>query len=208
MAATDLAIVNLALAHLGRSAIADLGGDDVAAVTASLFIDEARATLLRDHAWRWATATLELTRADDGGTPTPEYLEDLDWDYVYEYPVDDIVRIIRIRNATNRYKSVPYEIKYNADESLRVICTDEEDACADVVLLVDDPTVYPADFTEAFSWLLAYLLAPTLRADAKTQQRCYQGYQMTLARAKARDGNEHYTDPAETQENPYGDARG
>ncbi len=81
--------------------------------------------------------------------------------------------------------------------SALAIYTDEDDAAIEYTFSVTDTTIYPADFEIAFSYLLAFYIAPKLsRGDLfGMQQRMIQLYQEHLDRALINDTRERRKDP-------------
>lgn len=154
--ASKTEIANLALSHLGVSkSIGNLTSEQSAEAKACRrFYDITLKTTLRDVEWPFATVVVDLGLT--ASNPTEE------WDYSYTYPseCERFVRILSGKSNDTRQSRVPYEI-YNSNSS-RVIYTNEENAQAEIVKLVEDPGFYPSDFQLALSYRLAAYIAPRL----------------------------------------------
>lgn len=153
--ASKVGIVNMALGHLAVSkAIASITEKSEEARAANLYYDTALEMILRDAPWPFATKISSLALVEED--PTDE------WGYSYRYPTD-CLRIKRIlsgvRNDT-RQSRVPYKIL--SDSQGLLVYTDEETAKMEYTAKAEDPQFYPPDFTLAFSFLLAALMANRL----------------------------------------------
>jgi len=100
MAFTQVGAVNLALFNLKQSAISSMSESSVEAETASAVYEYALKEVLERHNWKFALITEELT-LDDLFESTG------DWDYRYEKPVDECLRITKVRDEGDN--KVAYE---------------------------------------------------------------------------------------------------
>lgn len=184
--ATKIGIINQALSHLAISKeISNLDTDrSEEAATARRFYDTALEDTLRDFKWPFATriAALALVETD----PNDE------WDYSYRYPTD-CLRVRRIlsgiRNDT-RQSRVPYKVA--SDSQGILIFTDQEDAEIEYTVRFEDPQFYPSDFAMAFSYCLAYLMAPRITGGDQFRlgDRAFKLYQYQLSKAESNALNE------------------
>lgn len=187
--ASKVGIVNMALGHLAVSkAIASITEKSEEARAANLYYDTALEMVLRDAPWPFATKIASLALVEED--PTDE------WGYSYRYPTD-CLRIKRIlsgvRNDT-RQSRVSYKIL--SDSQGRLVYTDEENAEMEYIATAEDPQFYPPDFTLAFSFLLASLMAKRLTggdqfklgADARAD------YGAMIAVAQSNANNEEQND--------------
>ena len=154
--ASEIAICNLALSHLGvGKEIANLETEtSQEAAACRRFFATARDNTLRDYPWPFATkiASLALIETE----PNDE------WGYSYRYPTD-CVRLRRILSGNrndNRQTRVPYKIAQ--DTSGELLYTDMENAEVEYTVRETDPSRYPSDFAMAFSLRLALYIAPRL----------------------------------------------
>ncbi len=184
--ATEIAICNMALSHLGISKeIANLETElSQEAAACRRFFEQARDNTLRNYPWPFARkiSTLALVETD----PNDE------WGYSYRAP-SDFIRLCRIlsgqRNDTAQSR-VPYKV--GRDTSGILIFTDKEDAEVEYVIRETDPTRYPSDFSMALSLRLASYIAPRLTAGDpyKLGDRALQLHLMEVGRAEESSINE------------------
>lgn len=179
-------ICNLALSHLGvgkeLSNVDTDKGEEASACRR--FFELSRDATLGDFAWPFANkfAALGLIEED----PTEE------WAFSYAYP-SDCLRLIRIiggiRND-NRQTRVPFKIGNSA--ATRLIYTDADDAEVEYTVRVEDPIVYPADFTLALSLRIASYIAPRVTGGDpfKLGERALRLYLGQIDQAKASALNE------------------
>lgn len=178
--ASEIAICNMALSHLGiGKEIANLETENSQeAAACRRFFAEARDNTLRDYPWPFARklSTLALVEED----PNDE------WGYSYRAP-SDFVRLVRIlsgiRNDTAQSR-VPYKV--GRDASGLLIFTDKEEAEVEYIMRETDPTRYPSDFIMALSLRLASYIAPRLTAGDpyKLGDRALQLHALEVGRAK------------------------
>lgn len=179
-------ICNLALTHLGQGKeIGNIESENSEeARTARRVYETARDTVLRDFPWSFATkiAALSLIETE----PNTE------WAFSYRVPTDCLYlrRILSGLRNDNRESRTPYRVAQ--DDSGLILFTDYEDAEAEYTVRVTDTTLYPPDFTMAFSYYLAALMAPRLtNGDPyKLGDRCFRLYQYEVSRAVSRGANE------------------
>ncbi len=184
--ASKTEIVNLALTHLGvGKEVANIETEkSEAAITARRVYDTARDVTLRDYPWPFTTRIAALALVEE--EPNTE------WAYSYRYPTDclNIRRILSGLRNDNRQTRAPYKIA--GDDSGSLIWADEEDAQIEYTAKSTNPLVYAADFTLAFSYQLAYLMAKRLTSGDpfKLGDQALQLYQVELSRASASAFNE------------------
>lgn len=180
----------MALSHLNfGKEIQNINSDSAAeAAACRRYYDDARDGALREFAWPFATkiATLGLIESD----PNEE------WDYSYRYPSDciEVRRILSGARNDSRQTRVPF--KQGLDSSGRLIFTDKENAQAEYTSRLDNPEIYPSDFVLAFSYYLAFLIAPRITAGDpfKLGPQSWQMYLMMVNKAKANSVNEEQPD--------------
>lgn len=187
MASSKTEIANIALAHLGvGKEIANLDTENSAeANTIRRFYETARDEVLRDFNWSFTTKFATLAEIEED--PTDE------WSYSYRYP-SDCLKLRRILSGTrndSRQSRVPYKLGQDSEGLL--LYTDMEDAEIEYTVRVEDTSLYPADFTMAFSYKLAFYSAPRLAAGDPfgLANKAAQMYQMMIAKAAHSDLNEN-----------------
>lgn len=184
--AADVEIANMALSHLGIGVeINNLETDNTAnGRAARRFYGTARDKTLRAFHWPFARRIASLALVESN--PNDE------WSYSYRYPTDCLqVRKIQsgVRNETMDSK-VPYKIA--SDSVGLLIFTDKESAVIEYTVKADTPLTFPADFSLAFSYYLAHLMAPRLAGlggqkavDVGKQAFEFFKYEINDARANA-----------------------
>lgn len=195
---TQLALCNMALSHLGvGTQIAVFATDRSREASACRqFYDQVRDEILRKFPWSFATVVdaLDLVEED----PNDE------WGYSYEYPTD-AVRFKRILNAASRIETqesrIPYRIVanplYNGTTVLhkQLILTDYPLVNGEWTINPGE-AVFPPDFAQAFSMLLASYIAPRVTGgdQFKLGERAFKMYWHKVREAAANNGNEQQTD--------------
>ena len=189
--ASEVGICNLALSHIGISKeIANLDNEkSVEAAACRRFFTTVRDQVLRDFAWPFATRIVTLAKVEDQ--------PDIEWAASYRYPSDTVVgrRLLSGIRNDNRQSRVPMRISRDAEGLL--ILTDEIDPEFEYTFREEDTERFPADFTMAFSFRLAWYLAPRLtRGDdpGRLGARAIQSYLFEISRAEAAAGNEEQPD--------------
>jgi len=199
-------IANMALAHIGVSNwISNLSTDDSDEADAvNAFLSITREQTLRDFPWPFATYTADSTLITTAATNAfALYQEDPDeeWSFAYVYPTDCVeVRRIQsgLRNDTVTSR-VPYRIKFYGTTTTatgRLIYTDIEDAILEYTALVTDTSIYPPDFVMAWSYRIAWHIAPRLANNYTPDmtKNLMQLYAIQIGKAKANSGNEEQQD--------------
>lgn len=188
--ASTTSIGNLSIAHLGVGKdISNLDTDTTEeAKTIRRFYDIALERMFRDFMWPFASKTYTLNLV--ASAPTSE------WAYSYRYPPDCFFfRRICSGNRNDTYQSrVPYRIF--SDSSGLLIYTDQVTAVCEYTIKVTDTTLFPSDFTMAFSYLLAYYISPRVAGvdAANLRQEMLQKYMFELELARSSAYNEEQVD--------------
>lgn len=205
MAYTDLQVANMALAHIGVGAAESLSSDNSAKVDAiNAFKEITREQTLRDFPWPFATMTADSTDVTTAATNAFAAIASApnnEWAWSYRYPTD-CVEIRRIQSGVRNdtpVSRVPYRIGFDgttATATGRLIFTDMEDAILEYTALVTDNTIYPTDFVMAWSYRLAWHIAPTLAATytPELSNDLMQKYALQIGRAKMNAANEEQPD--------------
>lgn len=183
-------VANLALSHLGiGKTVSDIETEQSAeAKVVRAFYNIVLKMVLRDYPWPFATKISTLGLISEN--PNTE------WGYSYQYPSDCEYarRILGVnRNETN-LERVPYKI-FNSDSGL-LIYADIENAQLEYTMKIEDFTIMPADFIMAFSFKLAYYIAPQITTGdpMKMGERARVNYELELSNAKSAAFNEEQQD--------------
>ncbi len=186
MPLSDIAIINMALGHLGDSQViaarTELSNERI---VADVFYDQAVEVALEGYAWGFATKTITLGLVEDFTALTTFH----EWDFSYRYP-DDCVKVRRIVSSLGRHDPNPPPFVIGADDTARLIYTNQIDAMIVYTRLVTDTALFSALFGEAVSWWLAGLMAPGLAKEHSRAQECFSIYQTVIRTAQAADRNE------------------
>jgi len=192
MAASDTAIANLALSHLGnKDSLSDIETDTSReAEVCRIFFDTVRDEMLRQFPWPFATKFAELSEVEEEPDPPDE------WGYSYRYPSDCLYirRILSGARNDSRATREPYKI--GVDGTGKLIYTDLESAVVEYTFRNEDPTDYPDDFTMALSYRLASYMAPQLTQGDPFALRdfCLKMYALSVSAANAAAFNEEQPD--------------
>ena len=183
MALSNVQVCNMALGHIGHTQFIDSLETERSneAEVCNLYFEPARNFVLEDYPWPEMTryATLGLVEEEPND----------DWAYSYRYP-SDCVFARRLVTGLGRKDPNPPPFRIGADDTARLLYTDQIDAVLEYTKLVDDPTLFSAIFWEAVSWYLAGLICPGLAKDRKQAAGCFQMYELIKTRAQVRAGNE------------------
>lgn len=209
MASSKTVIANLALSHLGiGKEIANLDSENSAEANACRrFYEEARDKTLRDFNWPFATKIASLVLVET--TPNNE------WAYSYRYPTD-CLKIRKIQSGIpydNRQSRVPYRIAQ--DDTGLVVFTNLDNAVIEYTKREEVVSLYPSDFVMAFSYMIAFYVAPRLTGGDpfKMGDRAMQMYDLEMSKARANAFNEEQV-PVDVESefvrirNAYGDDSG
>lgn len=187
--ASQIAICNLALAHLGdRANLSDLDEGSAQADHCSRFYSIARDKTLELHSWSFAKRRETLALLSD--PPASE------WAYAYQIPSGCLViRAVLAEGATDdQTEDFDTEVDDNGN---RIIFTNVADARAIFTKRVTDTSRFTPGFTDALARLLAaYLAGPIIKGDAGVAMAKdqYAAFTAELAIAKAADaGNSKRT---------------
>lgn len=181
---TMLQIVNLALAHMGNTAItqAQLTANAIpSAIAANTFWEPCRDEALGESRYSFATATLALSAIDT---------TDSVWDYIYTYPAQAVGSIWAVYNDETyaEKEEQEFEVKYYTTTSVRAIYSNLQNAIAEYTYKVTDPEIWSTKFVMAFSYRLASSMSMYLTGDAANGLKLMDIYNGLIGEAK-RIGN-------------------
>jgi hypothetical protein len=191
---TDVDICNLALAHIGDSAlITSITGADnsTQATQCARFYPVARDQVLERHQWKFS---LKYSTLASAGVTVPDA-----WSYAYTLPDNCIGAVDILRSGTTvaeDYRGLPLPFTQRVPFSVEMVGTTQVLYCnqAEVTLhymeKVTDATKYPASVVSAISYLLAsYLAGPIIKGKAAMtlSQALRQQFEIAFYNAAAQD---------------------
>lgn len=174
MAASNVAIANLALTKLGDLRILNLTDNTKPAREVNAVFDMARDYLQRRFSWRYCIKRANL--AADSGTPL------WDWSYQYQIPTD----CLRILQVGQWYPSPDLSDLISTGgqeyvlEGKYILSNQAGPLKLRYLSRVTDPVQFDTAFDMAFSAYLAYLVAEPLTASAEQKQMAYQDYRNAI----------------------------
>ena len=186
MAATDLAICNMALSRLGANLASSITSPTTKEETqCQAIFDNERDAVLEAH--RWGFAEKIATLADSGDTP-------VGWTYAYTMPSDCLApRLIYNPNETGeesiythdhdravRSGKIEFVERIKSDLATRQIWCNLLAAKLIYTATVTDPNLFNAMFTDALADKLASGLAIPLKGSAQLRDTFYQSYLLKI----------------------------
>ena len=169
-------VVNVALRRIGSSRIVSITGDEPEAVIPNDLFSEVLDDLLRQHAWNFATKRAKLAQPVE--VPTFEF------DHAYTVPADWI-RTISVHPNDAGAGTMFYREEQLDDK--RVILTSADDVYLRYVSRVEDPNLWPADFRNAMSMILARDMAIPLGNSNTMHTNFDRLSRSAIARARSSD---------------------
>lgn len=203
--ATDVDICNLALAHIGDSAlVTSITGSDnsTQALQCARFYAIARDQALERHPWRFSLKHSTLSAA--AVTP-PE-----SWSYAYALP-DNWLRIVQVLRSgttvTETYQGLPLPVVQRIPFSVemvgstQVLLCNQAECTVQYMEKVTDTTKYTSGLVAAISYLLAsYLAGPIIKGKAAStmSQAMRQQYEVALLNAASLEATSTRTESNRT----------
>lgn len=212
---TDVDICNLALSHIGDTAIITGISPPDGSVQAShcaKFYPIARDGLLQMHSWLFATkrkALVETTNTisqwryaylmpSDVGDSFAIIASDSSSDYTETYSVEPYYSGVNIDSTVGRYSPQQFAVEVN-NSGQRVIYTNQENAVIRYTAMVTDTSQFSPLFVTALSWHLASMLAgPIIKGEngSAEAKRCQQMMMLYLSKAQSSDSNQRNVKPS------------
>lgn len=198
--ATDLAICNLALTHLGQKNIATFSDATENARRCNQIYNTCRDEVLSASDWAFATVIDTLVELTDE--------EVLGWLYVYVFPSDCLyVRKIFGDNSnhfdlpsfpdannllvpTTNPEKVDFKIVYQVDLDAMVIVTNFSPAYIEYTARVATGSLYSKLFIKALSFKIAGELSVILNGDGPQSDKMFQKYALAVGEAQRINGNQ------------------
>ena len=186
MATSSVQICNSALVKVGAARIASLSDDTKAAKICNEQYDKLRKKLLRSHPWNFAIRRVAL--ADTGVTPI--------WKYTNEFAIpSDTLRIL----DTNLNDQIEWVVESSVSGA-RVVLTNSASMSIQYVKNVTDTTLFPPDFEEALSFLIAADIAYSLTNSRSLARDMFTLYKAEIAEARSFDAQESSLNEVEANE--------
>lgn len=174
MAASNVAIANLALTKLGDLRILNLTDNTKPAREVNAVFDMARDYLQRRFSWRYCIKRANL--AADTSTPL--------WDWSYQYPIpSDCLRILQVGQwypSPDLSDLISTGGQEYVLEGKYILSNQAGPLKLRYLSRVTDPVQFDTAFDMAFSAYLAYLVAEPLTASAEQKQMAYNDYRNAI----------------------------
>ena len=174
MAASNVAIANLALTKLGDLRILNLTDNTKPAREVNAVFDMARDYLQRRFSWRYCIKRANL--AADTSTPL--------WDWSYQYPIpSDCLRILQVGQwypSPDLSDLISTGGQEYVLEGKYILSNQAGPLKLRYLSRVTDPVQFDTAFDMAFSAYLAYLVAEPLTASAEQKQIAYNDYRNAI----------------------------
>jgi hypothetical protein len=174
MAASNVAIANLALTKLGDLRILNLTDNTKPAREVNAVFDMTRDYLQRRFSWRFCIKRANL--AADTSTPL--------WDWSYQYPIPtDCLRILQVGQwypTPDLSDLISTGGQEYVLEGKYILSNQAGPLKLRYLSKVTDPVQFDAAFDMAFSAYLAYILAEPLTASGEQKQMAYQDYRNAI----------------------------
>jgi hypothetical protein len=174
MAASNVAIANLALTKLGDLRILNLTDNTKPARETNAVFDMTRDYLQRRFSWRFCIKRANL--AADTTVPL--------WDWAYQYPIPtDCMRILQVGQwypTPDLSDLISTGGQEYVVEGKYILSNQAGPLKLRYLSRVTDPVQFDAAFDMAFSAYLAYILAEPLTASAEQKQMAYNDYRNAI----------------------------
>jgi hypothetical protein len=174
MAASNVAIANLALTKLGDLRILNLTDNTKPARETNAVFDMTRDYLQRRFSWRFCIKRANL--AADTTVPL--------WDWAYQYPLPtDCMRILQVGQwypTPDLSDLISTGGQEYVVEGKYILSNQAGPLKLRYLSRVTDPVQFDAAFDMAFSAYLAYILAEPLTASAEQKQMAYNDYRNAI----------------------------
>jgi hypothetical protein len=174
MAASNVAIANLALTKLGDLRILNLTDNTKPAREVNAVFDMTRDYLQRRFSWRFCIKRANL--AADTTVPL--------WDWAYQYPLPtDCMRILQVGQwypSPDLSDLISTGGQEYVVEGKYILSNQAGPLKLRYLSRVTDPVQFDAAFDMAFSAYLAYILAEPLTASGEQKQMAYNDYRNAI----------------------------
>jgi hypothetical protein len=179
-------IINIALARIGDAAITALDEGTPQQQKAVTFFTNTRESLLRQHPWNFAVHEVELARI-----PNERPFE---FSYAFQLPAD-YIRLLKVIDADS------YKVQG------RRILSNEKVCRIRYVRDVEDPALWDASFTDAFTYQLAAAICFSTVGQASMAELMAGLAEQKLRQAKYIDSTEDVQEAMDENRSPAYTAR-
>ena len=166
---SDVEICNLALLACGATGIDTLDDDTQEAKICKLIYKSSRDNFIRKHNWNFATKTLSLTLSVE---TTIGYAS------TFQLP-DDYLKFVQLIGTQYKTKIVGDKLATNATS-----------VSIEYIARIENVTLYPADFVEAFSLAMAMKMIYKFNQSINAKQSLQTDAKNALREARTADGQE------------------
>ena len=201
-----LDVINLALSHLGQTAITQtqLNDNSTVGTEAALRVWElALRETLRSSNWSFAKVKVALTLVESTTYDPANYT------YAYEYPTNCVaIRKVNVQTSIDEAISEEYEIEYDTTNEAKRIVTDVEDAYIEYTYYISDTDLWDSAFIVSFSYYLAALLAKPLNGDDAQAKDMIALFTNSISNTKRYNDNSKKETHDANESSAFVDARG
>lgn len=185
MTSTD--ICNLALAYLAKGRITSLTQQTEEARQCAMHYDHCRKMLLRSYRWGFARRVEKLALSAETFPG---------WEFVYGYPSTCLsVRFVFREDDACMKEWNKDEFDISVAGTVKVICTNVEDAWCEYTEDVVEVAKMSEEFIEAFARYLAASMAMVITGNAEMMNANYQLMQAALQQAQVESALEREQTP-------------
>ena len=185
MTSTD--ICNLALAYIAKGRITALTQETEEARQCAMHYDHCRRMLLRSYRWGFARR-MEKLAVVSAKVPG--------WDYVYGYPSNCLsVRFVFAEDEAERKEVNKDEFDVAVVDSVKVLCTNVEEAWCEYTEDVTEVVKMTEEFVEALARYLAASMAMVITGNEGLMNLNYQLMQAALQQAQVEAAREREQTP-------------
>mgnify|MGYP001601781360 CR=1 FL=1 len=179
---TAVTICSQALRELGENGITALTENSTAGRLCNALYDKERRKELRAHRWNFAIKRVALAQL--GTAPAFGY------SYAYTLP-SDALRILE-----EQYHDTDFKVENQG--GVRVVVTDSGTFNALYVANITDPTLFDADFVDAFVARMKWKMAYPITGSAAKEQQAKADYETQVKEARSIDAQEGIPDSIES----------
>jgi len=185
MTSTD--ICNLALAYIAKGRITSLTQETEEARQCAMHYDHCRRMLLRSYRWGFARR-MEKLAVVSATAPG--------WDFVYGYPSNCLsVRFVFAEDEAERKEVNKDEFDVAVVDSVKVLCTNVEEAWCEYTEDVTEVAKMTEEFVEALARYLAASMAMVITGNEGLMNLNYQLMQAALQQAQVEAAREREQTP-------------
>jgi hypothetical protein len=196
--ATQLQIVNKALAHISVASITSMVESSPAAILANSIWDTCRQDCLRNHDWPFATIITTLST-------TNSTIVHNDWTYAYAYPTDALeVWNVYYNDTDNRQH---FRVIYDKALAAKVILSNTSEAACEYTYDQEITAPWDAFFVSVVSYYLAANMCKPLTGNDALSKEMMQMYTALMSDAERMSSYETDIGTETSQRSAFVDVR-